>query len=396
MAAPERRQRGGVSSAILLFSAFSSCFSLFSGRDAFKRKLLVEMNPGSSSPPPDFDLLHVRAVGDNDTLHFLFCSQGAPTLLLVHTNTTASTVAVNWTRFEDRNHSGGLQVEPESSILHSTAVIFSRLLEYDDANNTAEPQTDFFPAYDLQDVSWSRLNLSGPNALLCGAVANGSFCLQLSVFETEGRGQALPRLLHTANSSQLNVRLDGVLPRSSHSRFLLELQAVGGAYPPSRVEAHRSIDDEFTPTIFKVSLWVPSENSSSDVLGFLQWKPVAYRQPASALEDATPCRNSAPLPQSGEAVKAASGLVRAFYTQPEAFGLNVSFGLAGEPFYNSTGFLSWTALLGSGLPPVDSISPLVLSMMVFGLGTPTLLLLMGGIYVAVRKRPVTVAYEPVS
>ncbi|XP_068188659.1 glycosylated lysosomal membrane protein [Antennarius striatus] len=394
MAAPERNKRCGASSALLLFSVFGSSLGLFSGGDALKRKLSVEINPGAPAPPPDFDLLHVRAVGDNDTLHFLLCSQGAPTLLLVHTNTTASAIKVNWTQLEDRNHDGGLWVEPESSVLYSTALIFSRLLEYDDTNNTAEP-SDFLPPYDLQDAVWSRLNLSGPDALLCGAVANGSVCLQLSVFEMEGRGLSLPRLLHTANSSQLSVKLDGLSPRSNHSRFLLELQTVGGAYPPSKVETRQSIDDEFTPAIFKVSLWVPSANGP-DVPAFLQWKPVAYRQPDPTLEDATPCRNSAPLPQSSEGAAVTSGLIRGFFTQTEAFGLNVSFGLAGDPFYHSTGFLHWTLLLGSGSPPVDSLSPLVVSVMAFGLGMPTLLLLIGGIYVCVRKRAATVVYEQIN
>lgn len=362
---------------------------------------MVELNPGSPFTPPGGELLHVRAVGDNDTLHFLFCSQGAPTLLLVHTNTSSSTVKVNWSQFVSRNHSGSLKVEPESSVLHSTAVVFSRLLEYDDVNDTAEPTSDLLPPYELQDFSWSRLRLSGPTALLCGAAAafaNGSLCLQLSVFESAGRGQSWPRLLHTANSSQVGVWIDGVLPRANRSRFLLELQAVGGAYPLSRVEVHRSIDDEFTPSIFKVSQWVSAENGSSDVLGFVQWKPVAYRQPAPTLEDATPCRHSDPRPQSGEAAAAASGLIRAFYAKPEAFGLNVSFGLAGEPFYDSTKFLSWTLLVGSGSPPMDSFSPLVLSMMAVGLGTPLILLLVGGVYVCVRKRAAasTATYEPIN
>ncbi|KAM8766465.1 glycosylated lysosomal membrane protein [Acanthopagrus schlegelii] len=378
-----------------------SVFTLGHCATSFRRQLTVELNPGSSLPPLGGDLLHVRALGNNDTLHFLFCSLGAPTLLLVHTNTSSSTVKVNWTQFLDGNHSGGLKVKPESSILYSTAIVFSRLLEYDDSNDTADPTSDLFPPYRLDDFTWSRFNLSGASALLCGAAAsftNGSLCLQLSVFDGEGRSQAWPRLLHTANSSQLGVWLEGVLPRAARSRFLLELQAVGGADPLSRVEVYRSIDDEFTPSIFQVSRWVPSENSSSDVLGFLQWKPVAYRQPHPALEDATPCRHSEPQPQSGEATAATSRLIRAFYTEPETFGLNVSFGLAGDPFYNSTKFLSWTVLLGSGSPPVDSFSPLVLSMMAVGLGTPMILLLLGGVCVCVRKRAAVMAaaYEPIN
>uniref|UniRef100_A0A3Q3WXA6 Glycosylated lysosomal membrane protein n=1 Tax=Mola mola TaxID=94237 RepID=A0A3Q3WXA6_MOLML len=387
MAAAERQIGCRVSLILLSFAA-----SLL--------QLNIVLNPGSSSSPPaDGDLLHVRAVGDNDTLHFLFCSLGAPTLLLIHTNTSLSTVKVNWTQLIDRNNSGGLEVEPKSSILYSTAIVFSRLLEYDDVNDTARPPSELFPPYELQDFSWSRLNLSDPTILLCGTprtFTNGSLCLRLSVFETEGRGETWPRLLHTANSSQVEVWLDGMLPRAIRSRFLLELQAVGGAYPLSRVEAHRTIDDEFTPSIFKVSQWVPALNGSSDIPGFVQWKPVAYRQPHAVLEDATPCHHSDPLPQSGEKVSAASCLVRAFYSEPEAFGLNISFGLAGEPFYNSTRFLRWTALVGSGTPPIDAISLLVVSMLAVGLGVPMVLLLLGGVCVCARKRAATTAYEPIN
>lgn len=72
------------------------------------------------------------------------------------------------------------------------------------------------------------------------------------MFGGEGRSLAWPRLLHSANSSQLELWLDGVPARAARSRFLLELAAVGGANPPSRTELRRSIDDEFTPSIFKV------------------------------------------------------------------------------------------------------------------------------------------------
>ncbi|KAK5855540.1 hypothetical protein PBY51_005637 [Eleginops maclovinus] len=360
--------------------------------------LSVELNPGWPSPlPPVGDLLHVRAVGDNDTLHFLFCSLGAPTLLLVHTNSSSSTLEVDWTQFLTRKVSGSLRVEPESSILQSNAIVFSRLLEYDDVNNTANPTSDFFPPYDLRDFTWARLNLSGASALLCGAAAtfaNGSLCLKLTVFDSEGRDQILPRLLHSANSSQVEVWLDGVLPQATRSRFLLELQAVGGAYPLSRVEVQRSIDDEFTPSIFKVLQWLPPLNRTYGGSGFLQWKPVSYRQFSPVVEDGTPAQHSPPRPQS--CAEESSGLIRAFYAEPETFGLNVSFGLAGEPFYNSTRFFSWTVLLGVGLPPMDSFSPAVLIMMAVGLGTPMILLLLGGVCVCIRKRASASSYEPIN
>uniref|UniRef100_H3CG98 Glycosylated lysosomal membrane protein n=1 Tax=Tetraodon nigroviridis TaxID=99883 RepID=H3CG98_TETNG len=385
-------------SLFFLFPVFGFCSSLFTGGHNYQRKLSVQMNPGHPSPPGG-DLLHVRAVGENDTLHYLFCSQGAPTLLLVHTNTSSSTVKVNWTQFLDRNISGGLEVEPKASVLYSMAVVFSKLLEYDDVNDTAQPSSSFFPPYDLQKFTWSHFNLSGSSSLLCGgqtAAQRGRFCLQLTVFDVEGRAQAWPRLLHTANSSQVEVRLVGFTPRSNHSRFLLELLAVGGAYPPSRVQVHESIDDEYTPSIFRVSRWVPALSGGSDVPGFFQWKPVSYRQPQPVLEDAEPCRNSEPLPRSSQAAAAASGLLRAFYPEAQVFGLNMSFGLAGEPFYGSTGFLSWTMLAGVGSPPMDAISLLVVCMMAVGLGIPLVFVLLGSVYVCVRRRAAGTGYEPIN
>ncbi|KAM6900067.1 glycosylated lysosomal membrane protein [Xenentodon cancila] len=403
MAAAGKAQCGGVGVIFLLVCFLNSCQSLLYRAETSKRQLLVQLNPNFNSTPPGGDLLHVRAVGDNDTLHLLFCSQGAPTLLLVHTNSSSSTVKVNWPQFLARNTSGGLTVEPQSSILYSTAVVFSRLWEYDDVNDTAKPTSglEFYPPYELQDFNWSGLRLSGTAALLCGAApkfGNGSLCLQLSVFDSDGRAESWPRLLHSANSSQVQVWLDGVSPQSANSRFLLELEAVGGAYPLSRVDVCRSIDDEFTPSIFKLSQWVSAANGSSDVLSFVQWKPVAYRQPHPALEDATPCRYSEPQSQSGNVTAASSGLIRAFYSDPEVTGLNVSFGMAGEPFYNSTKFLSWTVLVGVGSPPIDSFSPLVLTIMAVGLGAPMVLLLLGGVYVCLHKRRAAsrTTYEPIN
>ncbi|CAI5661177.1 unnamed protein product [Oreochromis niloticus] len=329
-----------------------------------RRQISMHLYPSSHSTPQAGDLLHVRAVGDNDTLHFLFCSQGAPTLLLIHTNSTSSEVQVNWPEFVARNTSGSLKVEPESSLQYSSAVVFSR------------------------NFTWNPINLSEPMALLCGADAsftNGSLCLQLSVFDSEGRGEAWPHLLHSVNSSQLEVWLDGIPARATHSRFLLEMHAVGEAYPLSTIDVYQSIDDEYTPSIFKVSQWVSSVNGSSDVLGYALWKPVAYRQARPALEDATPCRHSVPWAQSGSMVTASSGLIRAFFSDPESMALNVSFGLAGEPFYNVTRFLSWTLLVGVGSPPVDSFSPLVVAIMAVGLGIPMIILLVGGIWLCIRK-----------
>ncbi|XP_076862424.1 glycosylated lysosomal membrane protein [Brachyhypopomus gauderio] len=390
------------------------CTNGFMGNeDALRRKVSLELNPGLKPPstaPPGVNLLHVRAVGDNDTLHILLCSLGAPAVLLVHTNSTESSVHVDWAAFLSHNYSGSIQMAPKSSVQYSSALVFTRVWEYDDVNNTADPQdlpdSSFLQPYELQNFTWADLNKSVDythhTAQLCGressaVFSNGSFCLNFSAFESHGREEAWPSLLHNANSSQLRVWLDHMTPRTNKSRFALELHAVSEEGFQNRVDVHRSIDDEYTPSIFQVSQWMfPSANSTSaSTQGYIQWKPVAYRKPMPVLEDATPCRHSQPvhLPQAPP-----SGLVLAYFTQQAStHGLNLSFSMAGDLFYSSTSFLSWTVLVGIGSPPADFFSLLVIVIMAVGLGTPLTLILVGGVYVCIQKKKQdSVAYESIN
>ncbi|XP_048883080.1 glycosylated lysosomal membrane protein [Brienomyrus brachyistius] len=388
--------------------------SAFIGRgDTYHRKVSLELNPGLNSshtaPLGVINLLHVRATGNNDTLHFIFCSQGAPAVLLVHTDSSSSSLKVDWPKFLSGNLSGSLKIEPEHTVHYSSALVFTRLWEYDDGNDTADPThlppSSFFPPYELQNFTWvdlnGTLNYTTHTAQLCGkgpteSFHNGSFCLGFSAFESEGRDPAWPCLLHNANASQVRFWLKGVTGRSNFSRFVLELQHVDSKELSSQVETLRSIDDEYTPSIFQVSQWVSRPlNSTSPILGYVQWKPVAYRTETPVLNDATPCRHSQLMPTDQ---LPASDLILAYFGDGyNAHRLNVTFSIAGDPFYNATNYLSWTVLVGLGSPPIESFSALVIGIMALGLGIPLVLILLGGVFVCVRKqRPVPQGYEPIN
>ncbi|XP_031442002.1 glycosylated lysosomal membrane protein isoform X2 [Clupea harengus] len=369
----------------------------------------MELNPGLKKPSTGAGLVHVRAVGSDDTLHFLLCSHEAPALMLVHTNSSSSAVHIDWEAFLNGNYSGSLKVVPESSVQFSSALVFTRLWEYDDVNDTADPEhltpSSFFPPYELQDFSWDDLNttinLTNHSVTLCGrnsstSFRNGSLCLAFSAFGSKGRGAVWPGLLHNANSSQLRIWLDNVSPRSNQSRFALELQSVSSAAQRGHVDVLKSIDDEYTPSIFKVSQWVSSpSNASSAVLGYTQWKPVAYRTAQPKFEDATPCRHSNPVLVSQ---LPPSGWVQAFFRDgQQTSALNITFSIAGDPFYNVTNYLSWSILVGLGPPPLDSFSPLVLTIMAVGLGTPLALILFGGAGACIfKKGQHPQGYEPIN
>ncbi|CAM4640677.1 unnamed protein product [Leuciscus chuanchicus] len=396
----------------VLFVVFGAARAFLGNGDKFRRMVSVELNPGLNPPsslPPGVALVHARGLGPNDTLHFMLCNLGAPALLLVHTNSTESAVQVNWPVFINGSSPGSLKVAPESSVTYSSALVFTRIWEYDDVNNTADPQktaeSSFYSPYELQNFIWAELNTtvnqSDHMITLCGrekaeSFANGSLCLRLSVFESAGRDGAWPSLLHNSNSSQLHVWLDGVTPRGNHSRFLLEFQSVGDSGFQGRVDVRSSIDDEYTPSIFKVFDWVSLPLNSSSVWGFSQWKPVAYRKPEPVFEDATPCRSS-PLVSVSRIPQ--SALVQAFFTlQPQTHGLNISFGVDKDPvFYSDTKYISWTVLMGMGEPPADSFSTLIIIIIAVGLGTPLAIIIIGGVFVCVRKRMTRSSiYEPIN
>ena len=54
--------------------------------------------------------------------------------------------------------------------------------------------------------------------------------------------------------------------------------------------------------------------------------------------------------------------------------------------------------MGVGEPPMDTFSPLVLAIMAVGLGTPMILLLLGGVCVCIRKRAAasSTGYDPIN
>ncbi|XP_043089039.1 glycosylated lysosomal membrane protein [Puntigrus tetrazona] len=395
----------------VLFVVFGTPLGFLGNGDTFRREVSVELNPGLTPPsvlPRGVALVHVRGLGLNDTLHFLLCNSEAPALLMVHTNSTRSAVQVDWPAFLNHSSSSSLRVEPESSVQYRSALVFTRVWEYDDVNNTADPQktaeSSFYPPYELEKFIWSELSVTAnqtePTVKMCGgetseSFLNGSLCLQFSAFESEGRDKPWPSLRHNANSSQLRVWLDGVTPRGNNSRFALELQSVGDSGSEGRVDVRSSIDDEYTPSIFKVSQWVSSPVNSSSVSGYNQWKPVAYRKPQPVFEDATACKHSA-LVSVNRIPR--SGLVQAYFPErSETSGLNISFGIAKDPvFYSDTKYISWTVLVGLGEPPVDSFSPLIIVIMTVGLGTPLAIILVGGVFVWIRKRMShSSGYEPI-
>uniref|UniRef100_A0A8C5ZIJ4 Glycosylated lysosomal membrane protein n=1 Tax=Marmota marmota marmota TaxID=9994 RepID=A0A8C5ZIJ4_MARMA len=313
------------SSLLLLSLLCTAPLGLLGGET---RQVSLEVIPGWPGLPQS--LLHIRAVGANSTLHYVWSSLGPPAVVLVATNTPHSVLNVSWSRLLSPEPDGGLRVLPEDSVQFSSALIFTRVQAFSSSGRPAQP----------------------------------------------------PRLLHTADTCQLEVALVGASPRGNHSLFGLEVVTVGQRPEcPSMREQH-SIDDEYAPAVFQVDqlLWgsLPS--------GFMQWRPVAFSQKQRSRESALPCQAS-PLRPSLVYSLPQSPIVQAFFGSQSNFcSFNLTFGAPTGPGYWDQHYLSWSMLLGMGSPPVDALSPLILGILAVALGAPGLLLLGGGLILLLRHK----------
>ncbi|KFP51682.1 Lysosomal protein NCU-G1-A, partial [Cathartes aura] len=358
----------------------------------------MQYNPGWNNS--SVNLLHVRAVGASDTLHYVWSSIGAPAVLLVATESTSSALGVNWTRLLSPAPAGAVWIDPPSSVVYSSAVVFTKVFEYSEAKTLEEL---FYPTYDLSDFSWDSINrtlnrtaltaeFTGiPAADPSGSFSNGSLTFRVTAYEAGGRDGPLPSLLHTANSSKVEFVLAGVAPRGNSSRFVLEVATVEERGVAQKLRSARSIDDEYTPTIFEVSV--------GSMLSFLQWKATAYGSQTPRREDSIQCRSRGL--QAANWTLPASSIVRAYFG--EAVGstytisaINISFGGEDGKVYQEKRYLSWSALLGFGQPPKDTFSPLVISIMAVALGTPMVMLLVGSCVVLFAQRKRYSEYEPIN
>ncbi|XP_007171925.1 glycosylated lysosomal membrane protein [Balaenoptera acutorostrata] len=355
---------------------------------------------------PSQNLLHIQAVGATSTLHYVWSGLGPPAVLLVATNTPNSTLSVNWSLLISSEPDGALMVLPKESIQFSSALVFTRLFEFDSTNTSdaaAKPPGKSYPPYSLADFSWDNITDSLDPASLSatfrghpihdptGAFASGSLAFRVQAFSRSGRPAQPPRLLHTADTCQLEVDLVGVSPRGNRSLFGLEVATLGHGPDCPSVREQRSIDDEYAPAVFQLDqlLWgsLPS--------GFMQWRPVAFSQKQGGRESAMPCQAS-PLYRTLAYLLPQSPIVRAFFGSQNNFcAFNLTFGASTGPGYWDQHYLSWSMLLGVGTPPVDALSSLVLGIVAVALGAPALMLLAGGVFLLLGRKWYS-EYQPIN
>ncbi|XP_072503334.1 glycosylated lysosomal membrane protein isoform X2 [Notamacropus eugenii] len=314
------------------------------------RRVSLEVIPGPTDPAQN--LLHIRAVGASSTIHYVWSSLGPPGVLFVTTDTPHSVLSVNWSGLLSPEPEGSLAVLPAESVRFSSALFFPRLFEFDSTKSSETKDGSPgkpYPPYLLASFSWDDVNSTLDHTMLSatfqgrplkdpsGAFNNGSLAFKVRAFSGPGRPAHLPRLLHTADTSQLELVLSGIVPQGNHSLFGLEVATPALDSECPQLKEQESIDDEYCPSVFQLDqlLW------RSPPEGFLQWRPVAFSQKQPTWKTVLPCRVSPPrltlatlFPQSP--------IVRAFFGPSVNFSVfNLTFGDSTGLAYEDQHYLSW-------------------------------------------------------
>ncbi|XP_059610841.1 glycosylated lysosomal membrane protein B-like [Phlebotomus argentipes] len=374
------------------------------GRRDVRRKLTAELNPGCPESICDelgniTSVVHVRSLGARDTIHYVWDLTGKPSALVALCSPDAK-LSINWEDFLDGKIGSVSFSETPRYIF---GVVLSRLWEYndeDDVGTFTVTNASQVNAFSLHGFAWERqLFRTNDDSVELSVKSHGAkglpgnFELSLATFATPDHGPMTPHLMHTENSTQIDLILDSILTNETfpQPRFAIEvvLVAMESRKDNYTVVVRKSLDDEFTPGIFKiVNVASPaSVNASSG--GYLQYRPVSYTHEERDVSTSTQTYQSSPATPSNAIKKLNNTLFRSIFGDSVETmlvqALNVSFGASGDGFYTKYNYTTWTFVVGYGAPLPDKLSLFVVVVATIGLGVPLLLLCCGGCYVCVKR-----------
>lgn len=373
---------------------------------ADKRKLTAHLNPFCGDKQ-ECGLCYVTAEGSNDTLHYFWSVIGAPAALSIQTPLDSQLTSISWDALRKHNLREPI-FKFSGPVLSSSAVVISKLWEYNDPDNKAKMNATMKNGthnIDERHLLWRSIEGcvgNGSSMVTATFVANGTNSTDdegffsrngtieftLKIQDSDGHDTQLPHLFYTSSSSQIQLSLLSLSPQlGKTSQFAFELTVLddssrNGSY---RISNETTFDDEYTPGVFtNVAVFNAQENSMSTF--YLHWKPVCYRDPGrtvtlsvdAAIYNSTPAAswwtfNVATAWLAHRAPKVASSAI------------SVAFGSEGDGWYQENGFATWAMSAGFGDLPQEHVSATVLSVTSVGLGIPAIVALGTVIYVSLHK-----------
>lgn len=364
------------------------------------RNLTLHLNPHCDDYPEcrssKVVIFYVQAIGPNDTLHYLWSTEGGiPSALIVQTNLNTH-LKINWTSLLSSNPDNAISFT--ETPFYSFGILLTRLLQFVDKDDTGSMSGYNCEAIDFSSINWTASNITTNENNHCSItfhtiknstefLIGGSIYFKLSAYGDRNRGDKLPQLLHNSNNNEIGIILDNLATNSSESRFALEFMAVSNFEEENSLlykKEKNNLDDEYTPGVFtSVELLTPSSNCSDLCSSYLFWKPIAYSD--KELTSSTDVTIYS-ITQNGTVPF--NNIISAYFgfnKTVQTAMWNISFGMKGDKFYSNTKYMSWYLTIGLGVPPEDTPSLAIILTISIGFGAPFVCMIGGSIYMGIRK-----------
>ncbi|CAH4023227.1 glycosylated lysosomal membrane protein B-like [Pieris brassicae] len=379
-------------SLIRVISAMLFISVLFSPTNGLDRKISAHLNPGCQGCSSNTTtLVYIRGEGKSDVLHQIWdFTKHLPTVLL-SVGSLNTSLNIQW--IENKPIYFNWTEKP----WYTFAATIDKLYEYDDIHDTGyiNPQ---YPQmeYSLKRISWelqeSILTNSEAMVHVTGKIHNRNnndavISIKLDLLPFKDYAVELPHLIHTANSTLIDVSLVNLTTSFNASRYALHFVLASTDNPTDTMHyiMRKSLDDEHTPGVFEIiEIKTPSLYDSKEG-GYLQFRPVSYTSPKRNVASST----IAHVSQFNRTMMPRDSTLSLFFKESQQMilvqDMFVSFGESGDGYYKQHNYTAWAYTMGYGTPPEDGFSFFVILIISIGLGVPIVLALSGVAFVLFRR-----------
>ncbi|XP_066584521.1 glycosylated lysosomal membrane protein-like [Prorops nasuta] len=392
---------------IFTFASLDSCLSS-------SRTLKFWKNPycDETCDKNNITIVYLRADSHNDTVHYLWdFSVGKPTVLMALTPLSTQ-LNITWDDFlAKRSNSISFTEKP----IYTFGVVLQKLIEFNDVNDTAMidlRNTANINYWEPEFFDWQLKSLNQKNEFvelqMEGSSYNdrarsisryGNLTLSLRAFSSVDRSDMTPHMLHSENSTQVDIVLGNMQTNDtfSSSRFAVKLLIVDGSNLDGvmKADVKKRLDDEHAPGIFEIvevkTQPIKAAERANNLGGYMRWRPVTYLTEERDITSSSETYHY-PMIKVPEPLSSFRNTMLYCYYGNQTNDLLVeeivvSFGSENDGFYNKAKYTTWTFIVGYGSPPEERLSYLVIMIISIGVGLPLLIVLAAGVYMCVRRIP---------
>lgn len=386
------------------------------------------MNPGCpdeicSNKTININLAYLNSTADDDDkiVHFIYSfgsDIGLPTFLIINTDRTEK-IEINYTALISNDKNDAFKIIGEGgNVTFATGLVLTHLLEANDTNNDGYlPINNKTLRHSLANLHWTMKNKTDKeNQIIIDfdgdyktdhiPDANGTITIRLSVSDSLVRSSDLPRLQLNTRNVLISSILTNLTTNWDGSRFGFEMIVLSNLPGLNKTQPEpihdKSIDDEYTPGIFKISTLPLQDNSETNANQsvYFQWKPVCYTTSDYLVRLSTLVNDSAIQwfdskdQKSDEIDDLSNSAAFALWglkliddvNGPSKASIHFAFGSPDDGFYRATNYSYWALSYGIGDYPIESVSVGVILAIACGLGLPLVLIVVGTLYVVIKRR----------